>query len=67
MATATAGREVRPLLSPTEVAELLAVSPCTVKRLAAAGELRAVRVGRQLRFPADTVEALVLADEETPA
>ena len=39
------------LLSVREVAETLRVSPRTVQRLIRANELRAFRVGRQLRIP----------------
>ncbi len=39
------------LLSVREVAEKLRVSPRTVQRLIRANELRAFRVGRQLRIP----------------
>lgn len=41
-----------PLLTPQEVAALLAVSRRTVQRLAESGELPHIRVGSQLRFSA---------------
>lgn len=45
------------LLTPDQVAERLAVSARTVRRLAAAGELPAVRIGpRLLRFDPERVE-----------
>lgn len=50
--------DVRPMLSVEQIASTLSLHPSTVRRLAAAGELRAVRVGRQLRFPADAIDAL---------
>ncbi len=39
------------LLSVKEVAEILKVSPRTVQRLIRKDDLRAYRVGRQLRIP----------------
>ncbi len=43
------------LLSPIEVAELLSVSPATVRRLIRGGELPAVRVGGQHRVSPDAL------------
>lgn len=43
--------EIRPMLTVEQVAAALAVSEATVRRLAAAGALPSVRVGRQVRFP----------------
>jgi excisionase family DNA binding protein len=40
-----------------ELAELLAVNPETVRRAAASGELRSVRVGRVRRYALSAVEA----------
>lgn len=45
------------LLTPIEVAEILRVSPRTVRRLIASGQLRPVYVGRLPRFTATEVEA----------
>jgi excisionase family DNA binding protein len=42
-----------PLLSVDEAADALRVSPKTVRRLIARGELPALRVGRQLRIGRD--------------
>jgi excisionase family DNA binding protein/AbrB family looped-hinge helix DNA binding protein len=39
-----------------EIAESLAVTPMTVYRLAERGELKAIRVGRSIRFDAEAVE-----------
>ena len=38
-----------------QVAELLAVCPETIRRLAARGELRSVRVGSERRYPESAV------------
>jgi excisionase family DNA binding protein len=38
-----------------ELAELLSVHPETVRRAAAAGELRSIRVGRDRRYPESAV------------
>ena len=46
-----------PLLSRHEVAELLGVSPSTVWRLVRSGDLRACRVGSQLRLAPHDVES----------
>lgn len=51
MATAVAYESHR-LLKPGEVAKQLGVHPATVYRLAARGELPAVRVGRSVRIDA---------------
>jgi excisionase family DNA binding protein len=41
---------IEPHYATAQVATLLAVNPETVRRLAARGELRFVRVGAELRF-----------------
>jgi excisionase family DNA binding protein len=38
-----------------QVATLLAVNPETVRRLAARGDLRFVRIGAELRFPESAI------------
>jgi len=47
------------LLTPAEVAAELRISSPTVYRLIATGELRAARVGGQLRIERADVEALL--------
>jgi excisionase family DNA binding protein len=54
----------RPLLRIPEVADRLAVSPATVRRLIAAGELPHVRVGRQIRFKRVELEGWLGPDRE---
>lgn len=44
-------------LTAREVAERLRVSVMTVHRLVERGDLRAIRVGNQLRIPRDSYEA----------
>jgi excisionase family DNA binding protein len=44
-----------PLLSDAEAAEMLGLHPKTIQRLARAGELPAVRVGRYWRFRASAL------------
>lgn len=51
------------LLTPEDVAEMLGVSRRTVTRMAAAGELPAVRIGSQWRFREQTVRAWVVDRE----
>ena len=43
------------LLTPEQVAEMLGVSRRTVQRMAAAGELPAVRIGSQWRFRPESI------------
>lgn len=52
-----------PLLTPSQVAELLSVSSRTVTRLAANGELPGLRIGGQWRFREQTVRAWVVDRE----
>jgi len=47
------------MFSVREVAELLSVSPETIRRLAAEGELVAIRVGGQLRFEPEAVSSFI--------
>ena len=47
------------LLTPAEVAEYLRISRRTVVRWVREGRLRAVRVGRQWRIPAEEVQRVV--------
>ena len=47
------------LLSIGEVAELFAVSPTTVRRLIATGQLPAVRIGGQLRIEAVAIRRFI--------
>lgn len=46
---------ITPLIGSKRMAELLEVSPDTIRRLAETGEIPAVRVGRFWRFDADEV------------
>ena len=48
------------LLTPAEVGELLRVTPQTVRRLCAAGDLPAVRIGGQWRIPIAELDARLL-------
>lgn len=52
------------LLRPREVADRLAVSATTIRRLVAAGEIDAVRVGGQLRLDPAAVEEFVQRHRE---
>jgi excisionase family DNA binding protein len=49
----------QPLVTVAAVSQQLSVSERTVRRLAANGVLRGVRVGRQLRFDPNTVAEFV--------
>jgi excisionase family DNA binding protein len=42
-----------------EIAAFLAVTPMTVYRLAERGELKAIRVGKSIRFDAEAVEEFI--------
>lgn len=50
-----------------ELAELLSVHPETVRRAAAAGELRSIRVGRDRRYPETAVAAWLASLAENAA
>ena len=47
------------LLTPAEAATLLAVSPKTLQRLVARGDLAVIRVGSSMRFSTGDLEAFV--------
>lgn len=51
----------------SELAELLAVHPETIRRAAAAGRLRSVRVGRERRYPESAVRDWLASLEERAA
>ena len=53
------------LLTARDVQQLLHIDRSTVYRMAGDGRLAAIRVGRQLRFPADALPAL-MDHESTP-
>jgi excisionase family DNA binding protein len=46
-----------PLLSDSQVGQLLGLHPKTVQRLARSGEIPSVRVGRKWRYRATALEA----------
>jgi len=54
------------MLRLREVSEYLQVNPATVRRLVQKGQLRAIRVGRDLRFDALVVEEWVAAGGSAP-
>jgi excisionase family DNA binding protein len=58
-----ARREQMPvrMLRLREVSEYLQVNPATVRRLVRKGQLRAIRVGRDLRFDLRIIEQWVAA------
>ena len=45
----------------SELAELIAVHPETIRRAAAAGQLRSIRVGRDRRYPESAVREWLAA------
>jgi excisionase family DNA binding protein len=50
-----------------ELAELLAANPETIRRAAASGELKSVRVGSERRYPESAVrEYLTRMEDERP-
>ena len=49
----------KPLLTLNEAATLIAVSPKTLQRLVARGDLPVIRVGSSLRFSTGDLEACV--------
>ena len=66
MSTLSAGVHAR-LLSVRDVAHQLQFCPAQVRRLARLGHLRAVRLGRVLRFRQEAVERFVSASEQNEA
>lgn len=48
-----------PLLTTDEVANLLRLQPDTVRKLAASGDLRAAKIGREWRYEPDDVDLFV--------
>jgi excisionase family DNA binding protein len=54
------------MLRLREVSEYLQVNPATVRRLVQKGELRAIKVGRDLRFDSLIVKQWVAAGGSTP-
>jgi excisionase family DNA binding protein len=53
----TEGKGIERHYTGRQVAELLAVCPETIRRLAAKGELHSVRVGSERRYPESAVKA----------
>lgn len=51
----------------TELAALLAVHPETIRRAAATGRLRSVRVGRDRRYPESAVKEWLASRDEKDA
>jgi excisionase family DNA binding protein len=49
------------MLSLREVSDYLNVTPATVRRLVKSGQLRAIRVGRDMRFEVRVVDQWVAA------
>ena len=49
------------------LAELLAVNPETIRRAAASGALRSVRVGRERRYPESAVKDWLAAEDARQA
>jgi excisionase family DNA binding protein len=47
---------IEPHYTTQELADLLSVNPATIRRAAASGELRSVRVGRVRRYALSAVE-----------
>lgn len=54
------------MISADELADVLGVSPSTVRRLAASGEIPSSRIGEQYRFDlVEVKEAIKLKEEAT--
>lgn len=51
------------LLTVSEVAKIMRVKPCTVRRASRRGELKTVKIGRQLRFPIDQFAEFIDVDK----
>lgn len=59
---------IEPHYSGKTLAQLLSVNPETIRRAAAAGKLRSVRVGSERRYPESAVkEWLALTERERAA
>ena len=54
------------LLTVDEVAQNLRVHPITVRRYIAAGQMAAVRVGRSIRIPKESLDAFVKPFQPKP-
>jgi len=54
------------MLTLREVSDYLNVNPATVRRLVRAGQLRAIRVGRDMRFEVRVVDQWVAAGGSIP-
>ncbi|GAA4747837.1 hypothetical protein GCM10023350_35940 [Nocardioides endophyticus] len=64
--TATTGASRR-LVSITETAEILGISPKTVRRRIATGDLAAVRLGRRtIRIRTESIDKMIDAHSVTP-
>jgi excisionase family DNA binding protein len=57
----------RPYLSPNEVAEMLGVSPFTIRRYIKMGELKAVKLLGGFRVHRDNLDAFLKAHEVNPS
>ena len=55
------------MLTAKEMQDLLQVDRSTIYRMAEAGQLPAVKVGKQWRFPSDLVEGWLKAQTAVPA
>jgi excisionase family DNA binding protein len=65
--SSAAANPLRPLLTVPEVAELLRLSPRSVRRLIADGRLPVVRLGHAIRIRPQDVEALVASSGQERA
>ena len=65
-ANATTDRAQAVLLTAKEVADVLRLSESGVRKLAAKGELPAVRIGGSLRFNRIVVDDLIASSTATP-
>ena len=55
------------MLTLREVSDYLNVNPATVRRLVSSGQLRAIRVGRDMRFEVRVVDQWVAGGGTPPA
>jgi excisionase family DNA binding protein len=58
---------IEPHYTGKSLAKLLAVNPETIRRAAASGKLRSVRVGSDRRYPESAVKEWLLAAEQERA